>query len=243
MLAEFVQRIEELAKAATRPELIGEGAREVLYLLPSGEPIRVDIPKRPWAEKVASLAGLAAAMEVCKPSEGAYLRVAEGAVSYFASSDKIDGARFGFSETEARESLGRLATGKSFGVKELRLFLRKLGATEHIPAFERIDWRAQSHGSAHAAHGADSLGTSVERAVQGADKIPEELAIEFRPYSDPDLSGLTAVARILVDIDMEGGKVVLHLDNDRFAVAMAVVRSAVVEIFKTAFPDLPLLEA
>lgn len=130
--------------------------------------------------------------------------------------------------------------GRSFGPKEAIQFLRfevaAPGAEPVIQALRRVDFTRTSAGRTVNEHGRESLGRSVEAAVQQADQIPEAFTVEVAPFASAGLQGITVALRIGVVLDLEAQRVVFRLLPDEYELAMVRGLNGVGDLLREALP-------
>lgn len=88
-------------------------------------------------------------------------------------------------------------------IRLLRFGLHGTGVDKVIAALRRMDTTRRSDGQSTVEHGRESLGRSVEAAVQNADQIPEAFQVSTPVFINPGLADLTIVTvwcGVLIDL-------------------------------------------
>jgi len=94
-----------------------------------------------------------------------------------------------------------------------------------ITALRQIDFTRTSAGKSHVEHGKESLGRSVEAAVQQADKVPEDFVVRVPVYTNPGAGAFLVEVRVMLYLDLEGQQVVLQTMPDELEKAHQVAQA------------------
>jgi len=148
-------------------------------------------------------------------------------------------------ETDRLTTLQSLADGKRFTVRDavklLRFDLHGTGVDSVISAIRKIDFTRKSDGGASVDHGRETLGRSVEAAVQQADSIPEEFRVTTPVYSNPGLKDLSTVTvRCGVYLDMQGECIEIRVLADEIQGAICAAQTAIGDALCAALPGVPV---
>lgn len=130
------------------------------------------------------------------------------------STDRREFATLPLQTSERWAAVLKLADGFAGTQKEAIHFLRfGLGLDRTDPTLvgiRKLDFIRNSTGKNVAEHGRESLGRSVEMAVQQADLIPEQFDVSVTPVTNRGLESLQVVVRIGVVLDLEAQRVVFR---------------------------------
>jgi|SRR6185503_8266965 len=219
MLAEFLAALREGLQREVRPQLLKEisNANFASYAMPDGTVRLESIRAPPRNYRLASFTDLCAL--VLHHAEDALVFHDYGHIQVVLDKfDRREVATMGLESSCAFSFLRGLCAndGVSFTVPQVVRFLRSIKATpERIAEFRKIDFARTVGTRNDVQHGRESLGRSIEAAVQQADKIPEAFTVEVPVYSSAGLPSETIVdVEVQVFLDYEGSKVQLKTDPD-----------------------------
>ncbi len=120
-----------------------------------------------------------------------------GIVIHLDGDDRRDMVCMGLVESERFTALRDLQFGDPMtqqeAIRMLRFRLHGTGVDKVIAALRRIDMTRRSDGRSVVEHGRESLGRSVESAVQNADQIPDAFQVSTPVFINPGLADLTMV--------------------------------------------------
>lgn len=113
-------------------------------------------------------------------------------------------------------------------VKMLRLELHGGNVQHVIQALSRIDFVRTSAGKTDVDHGRESLGRSVEAAVQQADKVPQDFVLAVPVWSTHGFSRYTVQVQFGIHLDLEAQVVELRVlpDEVERVVGLAMAAAA-----------------
>ncbi len=209
MLAEFVAKIQGLAEEATNIQIVRlDDLRKVIIRTPDGITTE-DIPPKDRASTIYSLSDFISAAkdgELCKNPE-IFHSDCNDLVLVLSRMDRRETIKMLLEYSCRFQALIRLGQNRTpLSVKDLVRFLRfemnDCGAEPFIEAIRKLDFQRRSDGSVEVTHGRESLGKSVEAAVQQADSIPQEFTLTVSVYGTTGVADMTKKAiRIGVYID------------------------------------------
>jgi hypothetical protein len=134
--------------------------------------------------------------------------------------------------------------GKTFTPKDairlLRYGLHDTGIEAVVAGLRRIDWSRSSTGTSVVEHGRESLGRSVEAAIQQADKIPEEFAVRVPAFLNQGFRDFTALVRCGVYVDLEVQQIAITPLADELEWAMNAIQNQIHEALVAALPNVPI---
>lgn len=225
MLAEFLAKVVDLAREKTIPHKLDTGSRNASTYLIDGkqQTFLHDPPKR--AARLVGVADLVLALTdpVIAPAPEVYH--SEAVVTALLNRDRReDSVSLSLPLTETFGHLMALShKGTKLSPKDMIKFLRNsfgLVCPEHVvSALRRIDFTRTSAGKSHVEHGKESLGRSVEAAVQQADQVPEGFVVRTRVYSTPGVHHVAEV-KLSLYLDLDDQAVEIRVLPDELVAAM-----------------------
>jgi hypothetical protein len=202
VLAEFVTKLDALAKAAQSPQLLRLDNGE--HVLKAGDKYE-RVPFFPTPRKL-TLCGLIDVAAMANDHENSVVYVNSGTITVVLDGDdRRETATMKLDGSPTYLALNYLASGDQVWqpkdlVRFLRFKLRGIG-TDTINAFRKIDFTLIETGKTEEQHGRHTLGRSIEAQVQGADKIPEDFDINLPIYSNIGLDTFIETVKLGVLID------------------------------------------
>lgn len=158
--------------------------------------------------------------------------------------DRRESSTLLFNASARWEKLGKLSMPMSMSpseaVKMLRFDLHGTGVEAVIQGLSRIDFTRTSGGKSHVDHGKESLGKSVEAAVQQADKVPESFNVNLCPVTNPGFQSIKVDVRCGVYIDLQQERVEIRVLADELDAASNAFTATVGEMLRAALPDVPI---
>lgn len=116
----------------------------------------------------------------------------DGITVLLQGEDRRDLVHVPLQHSQRWETLRKLERGGRFNVRDavklLRFDLHGTGVENVVRALSKIDFSRKSDGRTDIAHGKESLGRSVEAAVQQADDIPETFDVSLSVYTNPGMT-------------------------------------------------------
>lgn len=133
------------------------------------------------------------------------------------------------------------AMSPAAAVKFLRFELQGTGIDAVVAGLRRIDFTRSGSGASNVQHGRESLGRSVEAAVQQADQVPEEFVVETPLYTNPGLRQVTVRVRVGVYLDPGNESIEVRTLADEVAFARNAAQEALGGALREAFDgDVPV---
>lgn len=245
MLAEFVNRLVFLANRAQQPEVITSEALPELALVREGDRFtQLPIPPKRRSMTLVGLDDLIAAVKDPVLARAPEIHHGSGkVVVLFDRADRRDRATIELRESErftaVRQMHGRgLAMKPRDAVKFLRFDLPRTASTV-VQALARIDFTRKSSGASTTAHGKETLGRSVEAAVQQADQVPEQFFASVPVYSNPGFREFEASIEIGIYLDVESEVVTFRVLADELDKALNAAQSFIDKELAEQLPDVP----
>jgi len=205
MLAEFVRELVALGRRADSIEIEShESLPEVLFVRKGDRYEEHEVPPTRRTGSVNGYADLIAVMKddglVLADPEGGAKEVFHdhsGIVVHLDRLDRRDTFRLALLRSQRFQTLEGLAAGSSMdqqaAIRMLRFGLHGSGVEKLIVALRKVDFTRKSDGRSHLEHGRESLGNSVEAAVQPTSEIPETFMVSVPVYINPGFAELTLV--------------------------------------------------
>lgn len=150
--------------------------------------------------------------------------------------------------TDRFASLLRLTKpgGRSFGpaeaVKFIRFELHGVGADALCAAIRKLDFTRKSNGERTVEHGRESLGRSVEAAVQAPQQVPEEFIAEVPIWSVSGLRNIKAKVRVGVYLDVNDESIELVPLADEISGALEAAQGELHARLATELNPIPVYQ-
>lgn len=210
MLAEFFDRIVGLARGAHSLDFkTHEQLPDTVFVRHAGELQTHVVPPPKRAHKLLGLDDLLLALRDPIIAYAPEVYVAGGRVcALLDRNERRSMVTIDLQETKRFQLCAQLqAQPRQFqpkdAVKMLRLELHG-GNHEHvIQALSRIDFTRNSAGKSHVEHGRETLGRSVEAAVQQADNVPKSFTVGVPLWTTSGFTryGVTVEFGVFLDLD------------------------------------------
>lgn len=244
MLAEFLDRIVGLARGANRLEFQTVASIPRKVFRRNGDLVdELDVPPPERSHSLVGYADFVAAVSDATMAKAPEVYVGKGKVVALldrgdrretVSVDLMPSKRFQqcmLLESQPVKLQPRLA------VKFLRFELHG-GNVEHvITALSRVDFTRSSAGKQHVDHGRESLGKSVEAAVQQAENVPKDFVVAIPIWTNPGFDRYSANIAFGLDFDFESETVVLRVLSDECTRVTNLAVRAVVSDLQDALPE------
>lgn len=236
MLAEFLSKVEDLARRAAQLQIVTHPSEPTALFLVRGD--KLEVRHAPPTSRNHALVGLDDVFAVlADPSVATAPEVyhAEREVCVVLDrSSRRELARMPLKLTDRFAQIQALQTPVKFEPRAAVKFLQQRIGAPYVPidvinGLRRIDFTRTSAGKTHVEHGKESLGRSVEAAVQQADKIPEEFKVRVPVYSNPGLRGFHAEVAIGIYIDLENQVLELKTGPDEVETAIQQAQARIHE--------------
>lgn len=236
MLSEFVQTIAKLGVEAQAVSVhTVPGVQHSSWLRkPDGslERIEHDAPDR--KAKLHALADVVAYLTETPIAQAPEVYHSEaGIVAFLDRNAREERMTVDFRPSARSVSLNSLTGSRCFTPKEAVRFLRlELGVSATtLAAFRRIDFTRKSTGINDVQHGRETLGKSVESAVQKADQLPESFVVNAQMFTNPGFDDEVKVS-IDVDVNFEDEEVVLTVSPDALQDAMNATQTKIGNVLR-----------
>lgn len=126
-------------------------------------------------------------------------------------------------------------------IRMLRFELSGAGCDGVISAMRRIDFTRTSDGRSSVEHGRESLGRSVEAAVQQADKVPETFDVVLPIYMNAGLRDVSTVAvQCGIHIDVHDETILVRPLADELEAAQVKAQSAIGDLLRVRLEQIPV---
>ena len=163
-----------------------------------------------------------------------------GFLAYLDGEKRVDVLRLEMRHSDRWDTLTGLTTARAFtprdAVRFLRFELPDTGTQEIVKALARVDFSRSSTGRNAVEHGKESLGRSVEAAVQQADAVPESFRVRSPVWALPGFDRFVVDVTVGVYIDLVGEKVELRTLPDQISRGVGQAVSGVVAFLREHVP-------
>ena len=198
MLAEFLEKIAGYVRAGSAIECVtSKDIPELVFVRQGAVHSEHEVPP---ARRAHSVHGYADILSVCSDQMAVSPEIFHdhtGIVVHLERGDRRDLVRMPLEQSHRFKVLRDLQTKDPMTQQEairlLRFGLHGTGVDSVIAALRRMDTTRKSDGRSLVEHGRESLGRSVEAAVQNADQIPEAFQVHTPVFINPGLAELTMV--------------------------------------------------
>lgn len=220
MLAELFHAVSDQAVSATRTETVefDDIPRVKFVFKPDGTRDEILAPPPPRLPAFSSYGSLVSYLNR-EAEVGGQPEVYVGksrVTAYLDRMERLEYAEMPLILTERFQNLQNLDFSDSPRAI-IRWLLRdydpvaQSGTTGIIEALSRVDFKLLQTGKSEIAHGRETLGKSVEAAVQQAEEIPERFTLNVKVWRHLDY---TATVQIGVYLDLQEQKVHLFTNKD-----------------------------
>lgn len=247
MLAEFLDRIVGLAKGAHRVEFaIHEKLPRRVFVRNGDQLTQHDEPPPDRCHSLIGFDDLVEALrdKTIAPAPEVYVCGSEIEV-LLDRTKRVEVVKVclnwskRFLLCQAIEKQPRALTPKD-AVKLLRYELHS-GNVEHvIQALSRIDFTRTSAGKSHVEHGRETLGRSVEAAVQQAESVPKDFVIAVPLWTNPGFHVHSANVAFGIYLDLEAQLVELRVLSDECLRVSNLAVESVIGRLREGLPGVPV---
>lgn len=249
MLAELVKTLVALGKDNAEAKIVPvPGCTREAYLVHGGEltPIKLPAPLRKF--RVESLVDLCAMVHddsVVDPGDCAQIFHDDGAVCLVIDvDDRREIVTLPLRKSERFKTLEAMVASPWVGtpaqtVQLLRFKLQGVGCDALIAALRKVDFARTNKTSADVTHGRETLGRSVEAAVQSVDTIPETFAVDVPVFTNNGLRDQVFRVRCGIHIDPHEGTIRIAPLADEIANALTIAQFAIIEACNALAPKVP----
>lgn len=247
MLAEFLNKVAEMAKSAHSVQVVNvEGIPDEVLIRRGDE---VTWKERPAPRRAHRLTSFVSLCELVRnPRIAPHPEVFHDGVRIvvvldgekrreFATLDLAQTERFGLVQ-----KLSGMLLEVPAAVKLIRFDLHGIGADALVASLRRIDFTRKGTGAHSVEHGRESLGRAVEASVQQADQVPEQFVASVPLYTTEGLRSIVAALRVGVFLDVQAERVQLRPLADEISTALEVARVQVHELLVAALPAVPVFQ-
>lgn len=246
MLAEFVKQLEATSKKANGVEIVtSPQVPDEVGVRQGDQLVWKAVPPPRRLHEVNGLADLVAACEdkdMAPLPEVYYDRAA--IVALLDRNDRRSKVTLNLRESERFTVLRTLRTATHLDVRSaiklLRFDLHSTGVGTVISALRRVDFTRKGDSSASAQHGKETLGRSVELAVQNAEGVPEDFLVETPIYTNRGLLSFVARVRVGIYLDVQAEKITVQTMADEIEAAYGIVQASIGETLAKALPTVPI---
>lgn len=237
MIREAIEKLEELYGEASGFRVLNLDERRMLVA--RGDEIR-EIEQSPPLRSpgLSSVSSLVAMAERCERPAVYFSHTRAELV--LDREDRRELAVLDFETTQRWAAVWGLRNGLSFtprdAVKFLRFDLHSV-APALLAGLRKVDFKRASEGRSQVEHGRESLGRSVEAAVQNIEAIPEEVEVEVPMFLTDGLDDLVQRVWIGVYIDLDAERIELRTLSDEIPSACRRVSRQIESILRTELPE------
>lgn len=236
MLAEFLDRVVGLARMSTKPEILtAPQLPDKVWLKTEAGLTEMNVPPPARKPTLGSLQSFVDVVndETIAGSPEVYVSPSK-VIAFLENSDRKECATLPLTETVRFGMLRALIAPKLLDprelVKLLRFQLHAAGNDPLIRALARVDFTRTSSGKSSQEHGRESLGRSVEAAVQSAEQVPETFNIAVPIWSTPGLQGFAASVQIGIYLDLDAQKIEVRVLPDEIERVMGLAVKGLIEL-------------
>ncbi len=235
MLAEFITKIVDLGQRARQAEFHEHEQVPHRLWLRNGEKLEeVSVPPPLRQHTLAGFDDLVRALKNpnIAPRPEVYVSAC-GIAAYLDGSDRREVVTVPLQESARFQLCARLQQQPAkFQPKDLVKMLKlEFHGGNHghvVQALSRIDFVRTSSGRTNVAHGKESLGRSIEAAVQQAEDVPERFTLHVPIWTTPGFSRFSGGVEFGVHLDLEGQTVELRVLSDEVERVRILALQAVV---------------
>ncbi len=240
MLADFVDRLVALANAGRRAIVHdGEeyGLGRVAGVEVNGE---IEWKPKPPSEVESDLRGVEDFLLALTPASVVFHQEAQ-LFAYLDREKRTDRVRVELRPSQRFQALEALQKGVSLEPKAAVKLLRGTFGKESniepvVKALRQIDFTRTSAGKSHVEHGRESLGRSVEAAVQQADQVPEEFLVACPVYTNPGCGAFLGQVRVSLWLDLDAQRVELRVLPDEITTSLQIAQARLHEVLVNGVP-------
>ena len=242
MLAEFFDRIVGLAKGAHKVDFhTHDKLPRTVFIRHGDELLEKDLPP---AVRAAQLCGfddlVAAASDLQIAARPEVYVSAAGIAVLLDRADRREAITVPLAPSKRWQLVESLQQPKVMqpkdAVKMLRLDLHGGNVAHVIQALSRIDFTRSSAGRTNVEHGRESLGRSVEAAVQQAESVPQQFTLAVPVWSTAGFSRFGVQVEFGLFLDLEAQAVELRVLADEVERARNLALAAVVGELRAQLP-------
>lgn len=247
MLAEFVRSIAALGQSEKSVQLIKDAQFPDEVLVRIGETANwkpAPAPKRTHA--IHSLADfIAAAVDKSIATDPEVYHDEGGVVLVLDRDDRRQTVTMPLHFTERFTKVSSLALKEQTlsvrdAVRLIRFDLHGIGADVLVAGLNRLDFTRTGTNTEGAKHGRESLGRSVETAVQQADQVPEQFVARVPVYANNGLRAIVANITCGIYLDTQNPGIAIKPLADEIVNATDFAQRELHLLLATGLPGVPV---
>lgn len=249
MLAELVKAIGDLARKAQGIETHKDPLTPERTLVRSGDKFEwVDAPAPKRMHSILSFADLASLAKDKAIAENPEIYHSASAIVVLLDREKRrELVTMPLTHSSRWQTLVSLSKGQqgmttADAVKLIRFELHGAGADALCAALRKVDFTRTGNGARTVEHGRESLGTSVEAAVQGVSEIPQEFTAQVPVWGNQGLRVIQARVRCGVYLDVNNQSVQIKPLADEISNALEAAQGELHALLATAVDPIPVLQ-
>lgn len=256
MLAEFVEKLTELAQGAVETKVLPcPNNLDKSIVCYQGEVKEIDTPRQPpdvksrlltiedfakrYELETLATADDADKLRKCTPASGAVWFSLGQAGFYLDEPQRRSTVVVKLAHSAVWELVKSLKDLKVYDQKRLvRLLRHDLAGcvSEHLlAAFRTVDFSSLQRASSTIKHGSSSMDSDLQETVAG--EKPQDFVISFSPFVNEELRGLKVTVRCTIDIDVTNGKFELQLLPDEVEIVEMEMRETIRRILTLHLPE------
>lgn len=240
MLADFTKQLQTILEKAATPKVMDSPDPRHM-LIATGNTTTTFPIKRPRASVFLDLASFIDAVEAnTAAGEAEIYHTADMVCCVMNKDDRWDTLLLKLETTQHWQTLLALTTAAAFSQKQavrlLRHDLAAAGCEAMLAALRRIDFTRRADGTRTIEHGRESLGKSVENAIQNADQIPADFRAWTAVYSTPGCAWPVEIP-LTVDLDAEAERIIVAVLPDAMAKALDDTQDRLHHALQDALPE------
>jgi hypothetical protein len=245
MLAEFVSKLEQLFRQSQGADLLALQPDPRRHLFTIGGVLQErEIPPPLRTPNMIALEDLIHMLEDSSAAPSPEVYHNEGFIAaHLDRLDRRERVQLKLERTERFTTLAALHLGLKLSSKDAVKFLRFRmpdAPPQVLDALRKIDFTRSSAGRTHVEHGKESLGRSVEAAVQQADRVPDRFIVRVPVYSNPGVRGFWAEIEVGLYLDLDDEVIELRTSSDDIETALQQAQGRIHELLLGALPGVPV---
>lgn len=243
MLAEFVQAIAEMARRGEHPHKISQSRHVTQWVFPNGESIE-EVERQPDIttnvcdiDSFVSLVADGSLVYVSQANQAVvtYHDPAYGRDCVYMPLPPTSPTRF---FEKMREDKAPVVVSQSQAIALIRSTLWGTGMEALLPDLRELTWDVRKTGKGNLAHGKESLGRSVEAAVDRAERIPERVRLSF-PWFRGSWYTMQSELQVFVDLLPQTEQIQFSVSWDELSRAEYTATEYVAELIRAALTGRP----
>lgn len=232
MLAEFLREVVGLGRSTVKVEFHRDEELPGVVFVQHGDRLeRLDAPPPERCARLIGMDDLVAALKdsAIAPNPEVYVGP-HAVIALLDREDRRQRIAVELTDSQRWRTVVELQKPTTMqpkaAVKMLRFDLHGGNVAHIIQQLSRIDFVRTSTGKSHVEHGRESLGRSVEAAVQQADKVDDQFLLAVPVWSTPGFSRFTVQVQFGIYLDLEAQAVELRVLADEVERARSLALAA-----------------